>query len=129
MDLDHTTGGIVEGWAEVQQSIATILSTRFATRVFRREFGSGLPDLVDGPMNDAGILALYMAVIDAVSAWEPRFEITNVSVSGLKAGAISLVLTGNYRPDAHLGDLSSAADDTRTVRVIRDRAEQWSIVT
>lgn len=129
MDLNHETGGAIDGWAHVEQSLATILTTGFSTRVFRREFGSGLPDLVDAPLNEANILSIYMSVADAVGDWEPRFEMTDIAVSRLEAGMIAVTLTGNYRPKAHLGDLSTAEDGTRTVRVVRDRAEHWSVAT
>jgi phage baseplate assembly protein W len=62
MDLNHETGAAVEGWDHVVQSIQTILTTRLNSRVFRREFGSEVPALVDAPMNDANVLALYVAV-------------------------------------------------------------------
>ncbi|AUQ89402.1 MULTISPECIES: GPW/gp25 family protein [Phaeobacter] len=127
MDLNHDTGGTVEGWAHVVQSIQTILSTRINTRVFRREFGSEVPGLVDAPMNEANILALYVAVAEALERWEPRFELTDVQVEGAATGAITMTLTGNHRPRAHVGDLTTVDDETRTVRVLRDRVDNWSL--
>ncbi|MFV0385662.1 GPW/gp25 family protein [Paracoccus sp. (in: a-proteobacteria)] len=127
MDLNHDTGGAIDGWAHVVQSIQTILSTRRNTRVFRREFGSEVPALVDAPMNEASILALYVAVAEALERWEPRFELTDVAVDAAAKGVIVMRLTGNYRPDAHRGDLSTAAGGTRTIRLMRDRVDIWSL--
>ncbi|WP_068305290.1 GPW/gp25 family protein [Pararhodobacter sp. CCB-MM2] len=127
MDLDHETGGAITGWDGVMQSILTILSTPLDTRVFRREFGSKVPELIDAPMNDAGILALYVAVAEALEKWEPRFELTDVTLEGAATGVLTLSLSGNYRPRAHLGDLSSVLDETRAVRIQRDRAQVWSL--
>jgi phage baseplate assembly protein W len=127
MDLNHDTGGIVEGWPHVMQSIQTILATRLNTRVFLREFGSEAPALVDAPMNDGNVLALYVAVAEALERWEPRFELTDVSVEPLPNGIIAMSLTGNHRPDAHRGDLNTARDEVQTVRVLRDRVDNWSL--
>lgn len=127
MDLNHETGEIVEGWEEVVQSIQTILGTRMNTRVFRREFGSDVLALVDAPMNDANTLKLYVAVAEALERWEPRFEITNVQVEGLGSGKVTMALTGNHRPNAHLGDFTTITDETQSIRILRDRVDNWSL--
>ena len=126
-DLDHTTGGVVDGWDHVVQSVTTILSTRLNSRIFRREFGSEVPALVDAPMNESSIMALYVAVAEALERWEPRFELTDVAVAGDKSGAVTMTLIGNYRPNAHKGDLTTVADNIQTIRVMRDRVENWSL--
>ncbi len=127
MDLDHDTGGEVAGWPHVMQSIRTILSTHVNSRVFRREFGSDVSALVDAPMNDANLLALYVAVAEAIERWEPRFELTDVQVVAVVGGVVQMTLTGSHRPNAHVGDLAEVDDETRVVRIQRDRAEEWSL--
>lgn len=127
MDLNHDNGGAVEGWDHVVQSIQTILGTRLYTRVFRREFGSEVLMLVDAPMNEANILLLYVAVAEAIELWEPRFYLTDVGVKAAASGVITMTLTGIYRPNAHRGDLSTAADNVQTIRVMRDRVQNWSL--
>lgn len=127
MDLNHDTGGAVEGWDHVVQSIQTILATRLNARVFRREFGSEVPALVDAPMNEASVLMLYVAVAEALERWEPRFELTDVSVDGAASGVITMTLIGNHRPNAHTGDLTTVVDQVQTIRVMRDRVENWSL--
>ena len=127
MDLNHDTGGTAEGWSHVVQSVQTILSTRLNARVFRREFGSEVPALVDAPMNEAGVLALYVAVAEALERWEPRFELTDVQVEGAATGVITMTLIGNHRPNAHMGDLATVDDETQTIRVMRDRVDNWSL--
>ena len=127
MDFNHHTGEVIEGWDSVVQSIHTILTTRLNTRVFRREFGSEVPACVDTPMNDAGVLALYSAVSVALEKWEPRFEMTNVAREGAANGVITITLIGNYRPNAHKGDLSKIDDETRTIHALRDGQDKWSI--
>lgn len=127
MDLNHDTGDAIERWDHVAQSIQTILSWRVGTLPFLREFGSEVPALVDAPMNDASILALYVAVAEALERWEPRFELTDVAVEGTASGAITMTLIGSYRPNAHRGDLTTVSDETRTIRVMRDQVENWSL--
>ena len=127
MDLNHHTGEAIRGWAHVVQSIQTILATRLETRVFRREFGADVPALVDEPMNDASVMAHYVAVAEALERWEPRFELTDIEVAAIAPGVIAIALTGNYRPNAHKGDLTIIADETRIIRLQRDREDNWSL--
>ena len=126
MDLNHETGAPIGGWDHVVQSIGTILGTRLESRVMRREFGSGVPDLVDAPMNEASVLSLFVAVAEAIAAWEPRFELTNIQFEGAADGLITLVLNGEYLPFAHIGDFAIAQDATRTIRVTPDTVSNWS---
>ncbi len=127
MDLDHVTGGTVEGWAEVVQSLLTILSTRLNTRVFARGFGSEVPALVDAPMNEQGVLAVYVACAEAIEKWEPRFAMTDVQLETAASGVMALTLTGNYRPRAHLGDFGTVSNDAKSVRILADRASEWRL--
>lgn len=128
MDFDHHSGAPIFGWAHVVQSIETILATRINTRVFMRQFGSEIPAMVDMPMNDANILALYVAVAEAIDQWEPRFELTDVSLSPSAAGVMALQLKGNHLPNAHLGDDTVITDETQVIRVLGSRVDNWSLV-
>lgn len=127
MDLSDRTGAALDGWASVQQSIATILATRLETRVFRRDFGSDLATLIDAPMTDETILALYVAVAEAIDRWEPRFELTQVSILPAASGALLMELHGSYYPRTHMGDETPAQDETRAVRLTADRADSWRL--
>lgn len=127
MDLNQDTGHAIAGWPHVVQSLQTILATRLATRVFRREFGSQVPAMIDAPMNDAGIMALYVAVAEALERWEPRFELTDVGFEPAATGVITMTLSGIYRPNAHLGDLSVVENETKTLRVTSERADVWRV--
>lgn len=127
MDLNHDTGGAIDGWDHVVQSVQTILTTRLSTRVFRREFGSDVPALVDAPMNDAGLLDLYVAVAEALDRWEPRFEVTDVGVEPSADGVITLTLVGNYHPNGHIGDFQTVQDEQQAIQIRRDQVENWSV--
>lgn len=123
-----TPGGAVDGWAHVVQSIETILVTRLNTRVFRRQFGSDVPAMIDMPMNDANVMALYVAVAEAIDRWEPRFEMTNVSLSAAADGVIALTMEGNHKPNAHVGDDRVVDDETQVIRMQTTRVDNWSLV-
>lgn len=128
MDLNHHTGATVDGWMHVVQSIETILVTRLNTRVFMRQFGSDVPVMVDMPMNDANIMALYVSVAEAIDRWEPRFELTDVTLSAEADGVMSLQMKGNHMPNAHLGDATIVNDETQVIRVQGTRVDNWSLV-
>jgi phage baseplate assembly protein W len=107
-------GQPLSDWPHVEQSIGVILSTPIGSRVMRREFGSELFDLIDRPMTDRIILAIYAAVVLAIAKWEPRFAVTNLFVHRLdETGVVELQIAGIYYPRGHLGDFTPANSDVR----------------
>ena len=126
MDLNDATGGTVEGWAHVVQSLGTLLATPVGTRVFRRDFGSGAQDLIDAPANDASIMAMYVAVAEAIDSWEPRFELTNVGWEITEDGVAELTLVGNYLPRGHLGDRTTISNGSVTMSLASGVVKSWS---
>ena len=125
MDLDHLTGEAIGGWQHVVQSIETLLSTRIDTRVFRREFGSRVPEHIDAPMNDQTVLSLYVAAAEAIEIWEPRFEPRSVVLEAGPDGHAQLRLDGVYLPRGHLGDTSVATDGERAIRLTAASDGSW----
>lgn len=120
--IDAITGKTLAGWEHVVQSIRVILTTAIGTRVMRREFGSELLSLVDAPMNDRVILAIYVATANAIMRWEPRFRLTDVGlVKAEPNGSLSLSLVGKYYPRGHLGDFTEYRDNL-AVDVVLPRA-------
>jgi Bacteriophage baseplate protein W len=112
--------GFADGWAHVQQSIGKILTTPLNTRVMRRDFGSELPDLIDRPMTDRVVMALFAAVAIALEPrrvdgnWygEPRFRLNRVEVLETSVeGRLALALWGTYFPKGHLDDFSISEAD------------------
>lgn len=107
--LSRLTGALLTDWGHVAQSIAVILTTPIGSRVMRREFGSEIPNLIDRPMTDRVIIAIYAATANALARWEPRFKLTSCQVvQAAEDGALSLALTGTYLPRGHLGDFTPA---------------------
>jgi phage baseplate assembly protein W len=87
-DIDH-----------LRQSIRDILTTRKETRVMCRDYGSRLPELVDRPVNPSFEMDVYAATAEALARWEPRFELSQVTITEAVEGRIILKLDGVYRPD------------------------------
>lgn len=104
--LNAQTGRTLSGWPHVEQSIRDILTTPVGSRVMRREYGSELPLLVDRPMTQRVVLAVYAATAIAIARWEPRFEITGVEMSrGNADGDLSLAIYGRYEGDMVSADV------------------------
>jgi phage baseplate assembly protein W len=97
--MNAITGQHVAGEAHLRQSIIDILTTPLGTRVMRRDYGSRLFELVDAPINRSTVVEIYAATAEALLKWEPRLELTRVSVTQADAGKVALLLQGTYLPD------------------------------
>ncbi len=114
--FDRETGAMLSGFDHVRQSIGVILTTPIGSRVMRREFGSELFDLIDRPMTDQVILAIYSAAVMAIARWEPRYAVTGCTITGAQAdGTLSLEMTGVYYPRGHLGDFTPDGGEQRVI--------------
>lgn len=76
--MDRETGRLLTGMEDIRASIHEILLTPIGTVPLFREFGSGLFDLVDAPQNR--ILAMREKILDALERWEPRINVTRLSI-------------------------------------------------
>ncbi|RMF82205.1 MAG: baseplate protein [Chloroflexi bacterium] len=63
----------------VRQSIWMILSTAKGERVMRPDFGCGIHDLVFGLSNTATLGRVVSEVRQALTLWEPRIELVDVT--------------------------------------------------
>ena len=79
--MNAQTGRALSDLAHVRQSINKILTTPVGSRVMRRDFGSNLPDLVDAPLNEANKLRVIAATAEAISRWEPRIRVSQVTLA------------------------------------------------
>lgn len=96
------TGKLLGGLAHLRQSVRDILTTPLGSRVMRRGYGSRLFELVDAPMNQGTVLAIIAATNEAISKWEPRFQVLKVVVGAAAPGVLTLDITGNYLPDGQV---------------------------
>lgn len=103
--IDRVTGRVLTGWDHCVQSIGVILTTRLATRVMRRQFGSALKDLQDRNASPATIAAVYAAVAGALLRWEPGFRLRTMLLDQAGPdGVFAFILEGDFYPLGHLGD-------------------------
>ncbi len=117
--IDRKTWLPLVGWNHVRQSIEVILTTELGERVYRRRFGSNVPDLIDKPQNLETIMDLYMAVAEALEAriddgfqlGEPRFQLTNIVLVPAPDGHVVIEAHGDYYPRGHLGDFTRPVRD------------------
>lgn len=79
--MNAATGAAIEADAHLAQSIVDILTTPIGSRVMRRDYGSLLFELIDGPFNLAHQVKLFAATALALLRWEPRVRLTRVAVA------------------------------------------------
>ncbi|WP_262027575.1 hypothetical protein [Microvirga sp. Mcv34] len=120
--VDRRTGKILQGWDHVEQSIASILSTRFHERILREWVGSFVPHMLGESATPEVISRHFWAIATAVSLFEPCYRITRVrlrnpealdseeaieaAVDRLRSGHLQYWLEGVYMPRGHLGDFT-----------------------
>ncbi len=99
LGTDQTSGKPLSGIAHLRQSITDILTTPLGSRVCRRTYGSRLFELIDAPLNAATLVDMYQATAEAIIAWEPRLQVTQVKVNSIKPGQLAIDLIGKYLPN------------------------------
>lgn len=103
LGMHITTGRSLDGLDHLRQSVRDILLTPIGSRVMRRDYGSGLIDLIDQNLTPLTLAQIYAATVDALRKWEPRLRVTRVQAEalpeGLEEGRIEIILEGQYLPD------------------------------
>jgi hypothetical protein len=101
--MDRHTGKPLGGADHLAQSIGDILSTPLGSRIGRRTYGSDLPELLDQPMNDRGLLLVFAATAQAIMRQEGRARLSRIALErGAALGQWRLRLAGT-RTDAPAG--------------------------
>jgi phage baseplate assembly protein W len=103
------TGRPLAGWPHVEQCLGVIFTTHFGSRVMRRWFGSLIPGMLGENLTPQTMLRFFTALYASLQ-FEPRFALKRISILSnadeLRTGKLRLVLEGQYRPRAHLGDFT-----------------------
>lgn len=97
--MNVNTGKTIAEIAHIKQSIANILSTPIGSRVMRRDYGSRLFERIDQPINGELIAEIYSDIVEAISTWEPRFEVEQVTLQSINKGKIVIDLEGSFVKD------------------------------
>jgi phage baseplate assembly protein W len=95
--MDRITGKPLDGVEHLKQSIRDIMMTSPETRVMRREYGCGVRDLVDAPLNGPTLTAFYAAAAAALDKYEPRLRVSRVHGELLQSGEFLLTVEGYYK--------------------------------
>ncbi len=98
-NMNINTGKKISEIAHIKQSIANILSTPIGSRVMRRDYGSRLFERIDQPINGELIAEIYSDIVEAISTWEPRFEVEQVTLQSIDKGKIVIDLEGSFVKD------------------------------
>jgi len=116
VDLDRITGEVIDGWAHVEQCLGDIFTTFFGERVMREWYGSLVPKLLGENMTADTIVRFFAAITSAIDQWEPRFKITKITpLSVGRDGKFQVLIEGDYRPLALIGNFTSAGAKRVTV--------------
>lgn len=76
---------------EIEESIRLILSTGYGERPMRPEFGCGIQDYVFATANGATAAGIAYEVRRSLERWEPRIEVSDVTVSPYAAEGVLYV--------------------------------------
>jgi len=81
LGVDRNTGQSLDGLAHLRQSILDLLTTRIGTRVMRREYGCGLWQFIDAPMNPRTFALMTERIAVALDLWEPRIKLLRCQIT------------------------------------------------
>lgn len=81
---------------DIKEAIIIILQTAKGQRVMRPDFGCGINDFVFASMNTSELHRMETSVRDALTTWEPRIDLTNVTVTPDKKGLGKVIISIDY---------------------------------
>lgn len=87
---------MVDDAEDVRQAILIILSTAKGERAMRPDFGCGLQRLVFQPISSALKTLARKEVEEALIAWEPRIDVTSVTVTEAARARGTLLIDIRY---------------------------------
>ena len=119
LGVDRNTGQVLRGLDHVRQSVLVIFTTKLASRLKRRTFGSAIaPILGRSNLTRPELLRFVTAIHIAIALWEPRLKSLRASypkktnsVAGARKGALGMRLRCRYYPEALSGDLTTDVVD------------------
>ena len=104
----RTSGKFLEGYAHLVASLGDLLTTPKMTRVWRRDYGSEGPYLIDKPGTEDTLLSFTIAFGEAIDRWEPRYRLKRMWFEEAgQDGRFLINLDGTYYPRGHLGDFET----------------------
>lgn len=97
--FDPSIGSVAEASYEedIKQSIRIILGTSPGERVMRPDFGCGIHQMVFTAIDSASLTRIVASVRDALTRYEARIELLDVSTDPLEAAEGKLLVIISYR--------------------------------
>lgn len=92
--MNAITGRAITDSEHIRQSIRDILLTPIGSRLARRTYGSLLSELIDSPLTPATQLQLMSACYTALLTWEPRINLSRLSLTIPEAAKMVLDIEG-----------------------------------
>lgn len=128
VDIDVLTGANVTGWASVLQSIQDIFTTSFGERIMREYYGSAVPAFLGENLTPNTVVPFWAAIASAIEQWEPRYRVTKITPESVgRDGRLRVIIEGEYRPRALLGDHSP--DGARRLTVLGGSGGETEVLT
>lgn len=116
--MDSRNGKPLAGDDHLIRSIGDILSTPLGSRAMRRDYGSALFELIDRPLNSAVRMLLHAATAIALRRWEPRLQLTRVTLSGTpQEGSLTIRIEGRRTDVPPLNSLRTFFIPIETARL------------
>jgi phage baseplate assembly protein W len=114
--MDQASGGLLDGFDHVGQSVVNLFTTEFFSRVMRPYVGSNVIRILGQNANAQTVSRVRVAIAVALWLFEPRFTPYRVDLTDMdRTGTSSWVIQGIYRPRGHLGDPTPAGVRTLTI--------------
>jgi hypothetical protein len=88
--------GLASGTTEIDQAIYLILATAAGERPMRPEFGSHLHEFIFAPADETTAGLIAFEVRSALTRWEPRIDIVDVTVTIGEDAPSTMWITVNY---------------------------------
>lgn len=118
--VNRETGGLMQGWDHVEQSMKVIFATPFHERILRPWVGSYVPHILGETFSPRIITRFHWSMAVSIEQWEPNYRIQTVyfmgdalqswrpqvfdAVGEFRLGHGYFRTEGQYRPRGHLGD-------------------------
>ncbi|TGG92540.1 baseplate assembly protein W [Natronospirillum operosum] len=96
---DRKTGKAIEGLEYLRQRIDDVLTTPIGTLLLRPEYGSGLFELVDDPVDERFRVEVTSAVANALNEHIEDFRLEGVRLAEMTPTGPVFDLVGVYLPD------------------------------
>jgi phage baseplate assembly protein W len=114
--MDQNTGGLLDGWDHVGQSVLNLFTTKFFSRVMRPYVGSNAIRILGENINEQSVSRVRVGISVALDLFEPRLVPYRVDLSDFDlTGASSWIMMGIYIPRALEGDMTPSGVRTLTI--------------